>query len=69
MQHAKEVVLFIDNDAAGNQAKETITRNGVHYYDASEIYPQHKDINDFHLAIEKPNLTVADPGRKKSLGL
>lgn len=69
MQHAKEVVLFMDNDTAGNQAKETITRNGVHYYDASTIYAQHKDINDFHVAHEKPNLTVAEPGRKKGLGL
>ena len=69
MQQAKEVVLFMDNDAAGNQAKETITRSGMHCYDASTIYAKHKDLNDFHVANEKPNLTLAEPGRKKSLGL
>ncbi len=69
IQHANEVVVFLDNDEAGNQAKETLIRNGVHYYDAATIYSQHKDLNDFHVANEKPNLTVADPGRKKSLGL
>ena len=69
MQHAKEVVLFVDNDTAGNQAKETLIRNGQHFIDASTIYAQHKDLNDFHVANEKPNLTLAEPGRKKSLGL
>lgn len=69
MQDAKEVVLFVDNDEAGHQAKEILIRNGQHYIDASTIYSQHKDLNDFHAANEKLNQNVADQTRKKSLGL
>ena len=69
LQEAKEVVVFLDNDGAGTQAKETLIRNGISYYDGSTIYARYKDLNDFHVANEKTNPALDGPTRKKGLGI
>ncbi len=48
LAEAKEVNLFLDNDAAGRTATQTVIgRNGKVNDWAPVIYPDHKDFNDF----------------------
>lgn len=41
------VNLFLDNDLAANQIKDTLKSNGILYRDASPYYQNHKDVNDY----------------------
>jgi hypothetical protein len=47
---AKEINLFLDNDAAGRTATQTVISKNANVNDwAPVIYPYHKDFNDFLL--------------------
>lgn len=45
-----EATLFVDNDAAGKQAKEALKESGISFHDASLWYAPHKDVNEFLIA-------------------
>lgn len=47
LQSYKDVRLFLDNDLAGREAKESLTLKGISFQDASTMYAGHKDVNDF----------------------
>lgn len=47
LQSYKEINLLLDNDHAGVDAKKYLTQNGITYHDSSNLYHEHKDINDF----------------------
>lgn len=48
-----EATLFVDNDAAGKQAKEQLKKNGISFYDASAWYTPHKDVNEYLIVTKK----------------
>jgi hypothetical protein len=41
------VVLFLDNDPAGKEAKEGLKKSGIQFLDASHYYATFKDLNDY----------------------
>ena len=47
LQSHREVRLFMDNDLAGREAKESLTLKGISFQDASTLYADHKDVNEF----------------------
>jgi 5S rRNA maturation endonuclease (ribonuclease M5) len=47
IKNYRDINLFLDNDTAGRDAKETLTIKDVHFNDASRFYPDSKDLNDF----------------------
>jgi hypothetical protein len=47
LQSKEDVMLFLDNDLAGCQAKEAMTLKGIQFKDASPLYLPYKDVNDF----------------------
>lgn len=56
LQSYKEVNLFLDNDQPAKDAKEWLKERGVQFNDASSLYAQHKDVNEFLIASHKANL-------------
>lgn len=70
----KEVNLLLDNDLAAKQAKETLKNKGVQFNDVSMLYSQHKDVNEYLIAIknakqEKDIEHTEDRPRKRSRGM
>ncbi len=59
-----EVILFLDNDLAGKQAKERLTLKGISFQDASSFYSSFKDVNEFLL-----NKTSNVPTSTRSRGM
>jgi hypothetical protein len=49
----KEVNLFLDNDLAAKEAKGNLQKHGICFYDASTLYREHKDVNEYLVAINK----------------
>jgi 5S rRNA maturation endonuclease (ribonuclease M5) len=47
IKNYRDVNLFLDNDSAGKDAKDTLVLKGVHFNDASRLYPDSKDLNEF----------------------
>jgi 5S rRNA maturation endonuclease (ribonuclease M5) len=47
IQAYKQINLFLDNDNAGREAKENLTAKGIVFQDASRIYRDSKDVNEF----------------------
>jgi hypothetical protein len=47
LESYRDVSLFFDNDQAGRNAKSMLTENGFRFKDASSIYANVKDVNDF----------------------
>lgn len=60
----RDVTLFLDNDQAGRNAKSMLTDNGVRFKDASCIYANAKDVNDF-VAVE--SRSQSKPNRPKRI--
>jgi len=42
-----EINLFLDNDIAAKEARETLKEKGIRFTDASSIYDKHKDVNEY----------------------
>jgi DNA primase len=59
LQGYKEVVLFLDNDLAGREAKEALTAKGTLYRDASTLYAPYKDVNEFLIKRKGGDPTLA----------
>jgi 5S rRNA maturation endonuclease (ribonuclease M5) len=55
IKNYRDVNLFLDNDSAGRDAKETLVLKGVHFNDASRFYPDSKDVNEFLITKLKPD--------------
>jgi len=55
LQSHKEVNLFLDNDLAAKEAKESLKEKGIHFRDASALYREHKDVNEYLIASSKIN--------------
>jgi hypothetical protein len=49
----KEVNLFLDNDLAAKEAKENLKENGIRFHDVSPLYREHKDVNEYPVAMNK----------------
>jgi hypothetical protein len=69
-----EVSLLLDNDLAAKEAKETLKNKGVQFNDASTLYSQHKDVNEYLIAIKKTKQAkdiehTEDIPRKRSRGM
>ena len=47
LKSREKVLLFLDNDMAGKEAKEALTLKGISFQDASTLYAGHKDVNEF----------------------
>lgn len=74
IQSHKEVNLFLDNDLAAKEAKENLRNKGVQFNDASTLYPQHKDVNEYLIATKELKQTkdideTQDLPRKRSRGM
>lgn len=53
LQSHKEVNLFLDNDLAAREAMKGLKDKGVRFNDASVLYRQHKDVNEYLIAIKE----------------
>lgn len=74
IQQHKEVNLFLDNDLAAKEAKENLRNKGVQFNDASTLYRQHKDVNEYLIATKELKQTkdidqTQDLPRKRSRGM
>jgi len=47
MKEFKNIHLFLDNDLTAKSAKELLCKNDVDYLDASSLYWQFKDVNEY----------------------
>jgi hypothetical protein len=47
LQSHCDILLFLDNDLPGKEAKERLTSKGILFRDASSLYAAHKDVNEF----------------------
>lgn len=70
----KEVNLLLDNDLAAKEAMETLKNKGVQFNDASTLYSQYKDVNEYLIAIKKVKQAkdiehTEDMPRKRSRGM
>lgn len=45
-----EVIIFLDNDLAGKQAREFLREKGVQFRDASILFATYKDVNEYLIA-------------------
>lgn len=63
LKHHETVSLFLDNDAAGRQAKMRIASAGISYKDESDLYKSFKDVNEYLVSLQQ---TL---GRKKAIRL
>lgn len=64
----KEVNLFLDNDLAAKEAKEILKEKGIYFRDASTLYREHKDVNEYLIATSKINQGQTLP-RTRSRGM
>lgn len=74
LQSHKEVNLFLDNDLAAKEAKDSLKVNGVQFHDASILYQEHKDVNEYVGATKEMKPTgeakqTQERQKKKSRGL
>lgn len=74
IQQYKEVNLFLDNDLPAKEAKENLRNKGVQFNDASTLYRQHKDVNEYLIATKELKQTkdidqTQDLPRKRSRGM
>lgn len=74
IQSHKEVNLFLDNDLAAKEAKESLKNKGVHFKDTSTLYPQYKDVNEYLIATKelkqsKDMEQTQDMPRRRSRGM
>jgi 5S rRNA maturation endonuclease (ribonuclease M5) len=53
LQDHKEINLFLDNDSPGQEAKKSLSEKGIGFNDASILYRQYKDVNEYLTAIKK----------------
>ena len=68
LQSYKEANLFLDNDNPAKEAKDGLKRKGIAYKDASHLYKDKKDVNEYLIAMLKANQGQALP-RKRSKGI
>jgi len=47
IKNYRDVNVFLDNDQAARDAKETLRVKDIHFNDASRFYPDSKDVNEF----------------------
>lgn len=66
MEAHKQINLILDNDSAGEAAKEKIGRLGIRFYDASQLYAEYKDVNEW-LMRETENIEVPRKTRRRGL--
>lgn len=68
IQSYKETNLFLDNDAPAREAKEGLKGKGIAYKDASHLYKNNKDVNEYLVTKLKTKQDHALP-RKRSKGI
>ncbi|MEP2670480.1 MAG: toprim domain-containing protein [Cyclobacteriaceae bacterium] len=68
LQSYKETRLFLDNDTPAREAKEGLKEKGIVYKDASHLYKDKKDVNEYLIASLKEKQGQALP-RKRSKGI
>lgn len=59
LQSRGDIVLFLDNDLAGREAKQQLTSKGISFRDASTLYAPHKDVNEFLKNTKGSDATLA----------
>ncbi|MEO5975958.1 MAG: toprim domain-containing protein [Chryseolinea sp.] len=69
LQSHDEVNLFLDNDGAARQAKHDLTNRSIRFHDHSNVYQNHKDVNEFLVASEKYTLDRDSTCRSKGMKL
>jgi hypothetical protein len=57
----KSNLVFLDNDLAGRQAKETLNSKGIEYHDQSSFYKSYKDVNDYLMKDPTARATLTRP--------
>jgi hypothetical protein len=53
--------VFLDNDLAGRQAKETLNAKGIEFLDQSSFYINYKDVNDYLMKDPTARSTLTRP--------
>jgi hypothetical protein len=53
--------VFLDNDLAGRQAKETLNSKGIEFFDQSSFYKSYKDVNDYLMKDPTARSTLTRP--------
>lgn len=69
IQESKNVLLFLDNDAAGIKAKESLSSKAIQFSDMSGEYAGFKDINEFLVESRKASRPFFDHHKKKGFSL
>ena len=68
LQSHCEINLFLDNNIAAKEARETLKEKGIRLTDASSIYDKHKDVNEY-LINEKRDKQGQVNTRRRSKGI
>lgn len=59
LQSNDDVRLFLDNDLAGREAKESLTLKGIPFKDASALYGPYKDVNEYLTKLKGDDATLS----------
>lgn len=59
IQAHRDVLLFLDNDLAGKEAKEGLRLKGTFFRDGSSLYAAYKDVNEFLVKTKGGDATLA----------
>lgn len=68
IQAHHEASLFLDNDSAARDAKDSLTVMNIKFHDGSLLFVPHKDLNDYLIAIHRAR-SGPDFSRSMSAGL
>jgi hypothetical protein len=68
LESHSEINLFLDNDIAAKEAKESLVEKGISFNDPSSLYQGHKDVNEYLIASSKTNHGQTIP-RTRSRGM
>jgi hypothetical protein len=58
IQDYRAINLFLDNDNAGRDAKETLVSKGIQFQDASNLYTEYKDVNEYLVKSQRQRLQI-----------
>jgi hypothetical protein len=68
IQAHHEASLFLDNDSAARDAKDSLTVMNIKFHDGSLLFVPHKDVNEYLIAIDRGRRGLDYP-KSKSAGM
>src|SRR5690606_34884477 len=69
IQSHRKVSLFLDNDPAARDAKNSLAVKNIRFHDGSLLFAPHKDVNEYLIAIDRarksPDFSKSKAGMRR----